>query len=421
MALETVGEQPMLVVTVDASLLAMGISHLFHLGFRLRMTGDTGCTNVLHIGQGFAQRRMGRMTTFAILKGKVGILLRQMTTCTSRRGAVLLRQMLAVAAETADLVLVRLAIGLQLCHDLAMTGRTQVGGDACKITNRPRVVRRVAALAIGFNHGLRVGDVATGALRRITMGQVTLVAGQVGMKIGDILLDNHHPFVATETGPLDLPRFGEIELQRAMGMVAGSTILQSVMRLVSGGMAQPAIHIGLFPFTGMLLVAFMAGDLGLVSATVPGKFFDDPPVAGRAGPTGLLHIGQGGDQGRMGSVAVGTITDGEMRPLGRGVAVGTSRNGTVFFMAAGATHFLMSASLLNNGRSSFLVAGATQSRSDVCRVMKVSGRVGGMASEAIFVDHRFAVRLMTVKAGHRLTVLWMTLTATAEFFFMCRA
>jgi hypothetical protein len=195
MTLETIGKESVFVVAVDTLLLAVGIGHFIHHDLDLRMAGHTGRADILHFGKRLDQRGMGSMAPIAILQGEMGILFRRVAADASRRSAILLRRMLGVATEAADILLMPLAIRCQLSNDIVMTGGAQIGGNSGEVTDRHRVVRRMAALAIGFDHGLRMGGMTAGTLRRVAVGHVASIASQVGVRITDIRFDRYHAFV----------------------------------------------------------------------------------------------------------------------------------------------------------------------------------------------------------------------------------
>lgn len=299
-----------------------------------------------------------------------------------------------------------------------MTGRTEGRRDAGEVTDRHRVVGRVAALAIPFQHPLGVGGMAAGTLGLIPMGQMALVAGEVVVGVGNPLLDRDHPLVTAEASPLDRPRLGEIEFQGPMGMVTGGAILQCIVGFSGGGMTAGAVDLGLLAFGRMQQMAFMTGDVGLMRPAMTGELIDHAPVTGHAGSPRIFQLGKGFGRRRMGCVTVGTIGQSKMGTLRRAVTISTGRDLAMLGVTAGAAHLLMGAPLFTDRRGRVCVAGGAEDRSNVRRVAQSGWGMGSMTEQTILVDHRLAVRLMTVEAGHRRAVLRMALATAAELRFM---
>jgi len=258
-AVETGHRLAMPGMTGDTLLLGVGAGGFLHLLPRAGVAADAGFAGILHLGQRLCERRVRVMASGAILDREMGVFLGGVTIGTDRRFAGLRRMIFMTFGTVAHV-----AMGAAVFLDGADNGAVAAGTGLRRLgqihLGRLGIVSRMATEAVLLPHLLVVGLMATEALGHLGMDDVTLVAAHFGMGIGAGLLRNRIDMATGADFPGRL-QVGEIDIERFVGIMAGSAVGQGIVLRSGGVVTLDAIRVGFAPFQGVAHMAAATADL----------------------------------------------------------------------------------------------------------------------------------------------------------------
>lgn len=246
-------------MTSDAFHQGVSAGGLLHLLTRTGMTADAGFAGILHLGQGLGQRHMGIVAASAILDCEMFILLGPMTIGASRRLARF-GGMIFVTFGTVAHVAMGAAVFLHGTDDGAVAAGAGFRRLGQIHLDRLGVVGRMATEAVLLAHLLTVRLMTPEALGHLGMDDMALVTVHFGMGIGAGLRRNRIGVAAGADFPGRL-QVGEIDIQRLVRVMAGSTVGQGVVLRGRGIVTLGTIAIGFAPLQGMADMAAATADL----------------------------------------------------------------------------------------------------------------------------------------------------------------